>query len=387
MANDRGEIAKRIHMKQLVVVQTPVRIYPAIGGVEQYALDLSKELAKMGHRITIICANEPKSDIYDLGGVKIKRLDYIFKVTNTNICLGLFLSLFREDFDLIHTHFPTPWSADISMLVARIKSKPLIVTYHNDALKNGVAGLLASIYNLTFLKLLLSSADKIIITQHDYLNRSKYLLPYKGKIEVIPNGVDTKLYSQQGSKKKFNQIFFLSVLDKYHRYKGLDVLLNAIATASKQISNLKLIVGGKGELVSEYKILSKSLGIQNNVEFIGYVSQERLINLYSESSLFILPSTEILEGFGIVLLEAMACATAVICTDLVGVSNDVVEKECGYVVKANSQEELAKSIIKVLKNPKEAIRMGMNGRTLVRAKYDLKKTTREVERIYREVLV
>ena len=103
------------------ILQTPVRFYPFVGGVENYVHSLNKELVKLGHEVTVVCANEPKVKPEEMmEGIKVKRLNYIGKIANTNITLKLPLELFREDFDLVHTHIPTPRSADWSAIVARI---------------------------------------------------------------------------------------------------------------------------------------------------------------------------------------------------------------------------------------------------------------------------
>lgn len=221
-------------MKKIRILQTPVRFYPYTGGVEKYVLNLSQELVNRGHSIKVVCADEPKSDLNEIDGINVQRLNYIGKISNTNITLGLFFTLLKENFDIIHTHFPTPWSADISMIISFLKRKPLILTYHNDAVTAGKLSVLTEIYNRFFLKLLLKRSTKILITQPEYINRSKYLYKYKNKIEVIPNGIDTKIYFQKNINKIPNQIFFLSILDKHHTYKGLDCLIKAIKIVKKK---------------------------------------------------------------------------------------------------------------------------------------------------------
>ncbi len=176
-------------------MQTPVRFYPFTGGVENYVYYLSKELVNRGHQIEVICANEPKVIGYDnIDGIQVKRLSYLGKIANTNITPGLPLHLSREDYDIIHTHIPTPWSADWSAFSSKIKDKPLIITYHNDIIGEGISDYIARFYNITLLKLLLKRADKIIITQPSYQESSRYLKDYQSKLEVIPNGVDVEKF-------------------------------------------------------------------------------------------------------------------------------------------------------------------------------------------------
>ncbi|MEN6292440.1 MAG: glycosyltransferase, partial [Methanobacterium sp.] len=197
------------------IVQTPVRFYPFIGGVENYVYYLSKELVKLGHDITVICANEPVSKKQEaIEGIEIKRLSYFGKIANTNITPQLPFALSKEEFDVIHTHVPTPWSADWSNIISKFKKKPLVVTYHNDIIGEGIANYIAGFYNSTALKSLLGKADKIIITQPNYMYSSPYLGNYKDKIEVIPNGVDVDKFKPINIKKEENSIFFLSLLDE-----------------------------------------------------------------------------------------------------------------------------------------------------------------------------
>ena len=211
------------------IIQTPVRFYPFTGGVENYVYYLSRELVKSGNEVKVVCANEPPSPKNDsVEKIEVERLSYIGKIANTNITPGLPSALSVDDYDIIHTHIPTPWCADWSAFYSRIKKKPLVVTYHNDIIGNGLASVIARIYNSIGLKFVLNSADKIVITQPSYLESSSHLTGYQDKIEVIPNGVDVNKFKPGKVQDEGNIIFFLSVLDEFHRYKGLDYLLNAL---------------------------------------------------------------------------------------------------------------------------------------------------------------
>ncbi len=369
------------------IIQTPVRFYPFIGGVENYVYYLSKELIKRGYQIEVICANEPQSISNDnIEGIQVKRLSYLGRIANTNITPELPLILAREDYDIIHTHIPTPWSADWSAILSKIKNKPLVVTYHNDIIGAGISNYIARFYNSTFLKLLLNRADKIIITQPSYLRSSAYLRDYQDKIEVIPNGVDVDIFQPKKTLNNGNDytIFFLSLLDEFHRYKGLDYLLRSLQIVKKEIPNLKLMVGGKGVLVDYYKEMAVSLGLGDNVEFKGFISDEDIVKYYNQANVFVLPSTSSLqEGFGIVALEALSCQTPVITTDIVGVAEDLVEVNSGLVVPPKDSVKLAEAIIIILKDKKLQIEMGKRGRELVMEKYTWKRVVSSMEKLYK----
>ena len=374
-------------MKSLHIIQTPARFYPATGGIENYVFNLSKKLLMLGIKVTAISANEPDSNIREHKGIKIIKLPYYFKIANTNITFSLFFRLMREKFDILHTHFPTPWSADISMLVSLIKRKPLILTYHNDLVKEGIEGVLATIYSSTLLKILFLVSKKIIITSPNYIKFSKYLKGQAKKIIIIPNGVNMLDYSSETKIKKVkNQLFFLSVLDKYHRYKGLDYLLKSISKVIKHFPDVKLLVGGEGELVDEYIKLTKELNISKNVLFLKYLNNFSLKKIYRESSIFVLPSINNNEGFGIVLLEAMASNTAVITTNHAGMATEINRNNCGVIVEPSNSQSLSDAIIKLLKDTKLTEVMGNNGRKLVEEKYSWKNLSLEINRIYQELL-
>ena len=370
------------------VLQTPVRFYPFIGGVEQYVYYVSRELAMLDDcEVKVICANEASSvDVEVYNGINIRRLGYIGKVANTNITLSLPTTLYREDFDIIHTHIPTPWSADWSNIITRIKHKPLIVTYHNDIIGENLADKIAKIYNKTALKLLLNKADKIIITQDDYI-QSPHLENYKEKITTIPNGVDTQLFQPPQHPRKKNQIFFLSVLDKFHKYKGLDYLLDALTIIKEDIEDVQLVVGGKGELLEYYKEKTRKLHLEENVEFKGFLTDDQVKEYYAQSQVFVLPSISSLqEGFGIVLLEALSSKTPVVSTDIVGVAKDVTKTNSGIIVKPRNTSALADAITDILLDEDLQKQMGENGRRLVEEKYEWKSIAQKIHSLYEELL-
>ena len=353
------------------ILQTPVRFYPFIGGVENYVHYLSKELVNLGHEVTVLCANEPKREDKEIiDGINVERLNYLGKIANTNITPSLPLEIWKKDFDIIHTHLPTPWSADWSAIVSKIKNRRLILTYHNDIVGDGFASYIAKFYNATMLKLLLRKANAIIITQSGYYDYSPSLKRYKDKIEVIPNGVDIKRFKPLNVEKEENTLFFLSVLDEFHRYKGLDYLLEALKRIKKKIPDVKLIVGGKGKLLNYYKQKVISMGLRDNVEFVGFISDEKIVEYYNKCDIFVLPSISAKqEGFGIVLLEAMACEKPVVSTEIVGVAEDIKERNAGKIIKPKDDEGLAKAIIEILEDKNLAGKMGKNGRKLTEEKY------------------
>ncbi|MDD5615455.1 MAG: glycosyltransferase family 4 protein [Candidatus Methanoperedens sp.] len=371
----------------LKILQTPARFYPYTGGVENYTYYLSRELVRSGHKVKIICAREPKDGKSINNGIKLERLDYIGKIANTNITPTLPFHILKEDFDIIHTHLPTPWSADWSAIFSIGKRKPLVLSYHNDIVGDGAANYIAKGYNRTALKFVLKIARKIIISHSNYLDFSPHLKEYHEKIEIIPYGVDVGRFAFRKTEAE-NTIFFLSLLDEYHKYKGLDYLLESMRLVKKEIPRVKLKIGGGGKLVQYYKEKAGILGLEDNVEFLGYIPNEIIPEYYTNCNLFVLPSISASqEGFGIVSLEALASGRPVIGTDIVGIAEDIKKHDTGLVVKSGNTKALADAIIRILSDKKEAERMGANGRELIEKKYSWTKIVRKMEDLYNSLEV
>lgn len=372
------------------ILQTPVRFYPFTGGVENYVYYLSRELVNSGNQVKVVCANEPDIESKQrVEGIEVERLPYMGKIANTNITTGLPGALSDGDYDIIHTHIPTPWSADWSAFYSNSKKKPLVVTYHNDIIGQGLASLVARIYNSVGLNYVLKTAAKIIITQPGYLQSSSHLAKYRDKIEVIPNGVDVEKFQpiQASDNEDKSTIFFLSVLDEFHKYKGLDYLLEALKIVKNNVPDVKLIVGGKGVLLDHYQEMAASLGLKDNVEFAGFIPDEEIADYYSQASVFVLPSISSLqEGFGIVALEALACQTPVVTTDIVGVAQDLKQIKGGIVIPPRDTHKLADAITQILSDAQMQKEMGQRGRKLVQEKYTWKGVASSMEKVYKEIL-
>ena len=370
------------------ILQVVNRFYPYIGGTENYVYNLSKELVRLGHEVTVVCANEPLLNSKIVEGIRVIRFKYILKVSNTNITLSLPFAISKLDFDIIHNYVPHPWSTDWATFFALTKQKPMVLTYQNDIPERGKYKLLAWIYNRLFLRFSLNIAKVIISTQQNYVNYSRFLGKFQEKIRVIPCGVDCeKFYPLQKMERNSSKIFFLSVLDEYHRYKGLDYLLKSFVSVLKVRPDVKLVIGGDGVLHKEYEEMARELGVVHAVQFVGKIPDDELNKYYNDCDIFVLPSiSSEQEGFGIVALEAMACCKPVIVTNIAGVSEDVIKHNTGHVIKPCNIDAIANSITEILNNNDMTFNMGKNGRRLVVKEYSWKRITSEIEKAYKSLI-
>jgi len=367
------------------ILQTPTRFYPHIGGTEQVAYHLSQKLIKKGHQVKVICAeDEPQLGNTITDNITVKRLPFIGRIANTEITLSLPKVLLKEDFEVIHTHLPHPWSADISALVSLIRKKPLFLSYYNDIIGQGANNYIAQLYNLTALKFLLNRSHKIFLAHPKYIETSPFLKPFTEKIVIAPLGVDLDKFKSQNEPEPSEcpSIFFLSCLDKFHKYKGLEYLLLSIKKIIAKIP-LKLYIGGDGELLEYYQGLVKDNGLEKVVFFLGRLTDEQVIAYFNSCDVFTLPSISAAqEGFGLVAVEAMACKKPLIVSEIVGTAKDVKEHQAGIVIPPKDVDALAQALEYILTNKSKAQEMGNNGYQLVINKYNWENHANIVEAEY-----
>jgi glycosyltransferase involved in cell wall biosynthesis len=363
-----------------------------IGGVERHVYNLSNELSKIGNEVTVITTKSPKHKYFsDVKNIKVIRLPIDFRVYSSPISLKIFSLAFR-DYDVVHAHTPVPLIADLVAIRNLNGRTPFLLTYHNDVNKNGMFNeVVAMLYNCSFGSLLLNCSDTIITTTKDYAFQSRKLRKYLYKISVVPNAVDTtrfhpridgyKIRERYEISKEAKVVLFVGTLAAY---KGCKYLLSAFSMILKKLSNVYLILVGKGPLESNFKETAAKLGGEKRIIFAGYVKDEELPYYYASSDLFVLPSVSEFEGFGIVQLEAMASGKPVIATNIAGVREVDSEELATIHVPPKDEKALEAALLEVLRNDKLAITMGHNGRDLVEKKYSWSRVAGNILDLYKK---
>jgi glycosyltransferase involved in cell wall biosynthesis len=374
--------------RPLRILEVVVRFHPYIGGVENTVLELGRRLTARGHEVRVVCADEPAGSPARVEGIDVVRLPCRRrKIGNTNLCPGLAAALRRERPDLIHGHLPTALFAEAAASAARDLGVPFVLTYHNDLIGGGIKGVLVKLYNRFELPRLLARADRVVTTNPGYAAASPHLSPGDPKITCIPWGVDEEVFHPPAdggpaipaSDAPELILGFLSLLDRHHHYKGLDVLLRAVA----DLPGVRLKIGGAGEEQEGYRKLAGDLGLGDRVDFLGFVPE--LPPFYSSCHAFVLPSTDARrEGFGLVLLEAMACGRPVITTPVAGMAVDIQAAEAGLVVPAGDPEALAAAIRRLHEERSLLPALGGNGRRLVLERYTWTRVADAYEALYRD---
>jgi glycosyltransferase involved in cell wall biosynthesis len=375
------------------ILEVVVRFHPYVGGVENSVYELGRRLVQRGHEVRVVCAAEPDGPA-EVEGMAIVRLPWRFKVGNSNLAFGLREALLREFQDrpdVIHTHLPTAWFADMAASVAQERGWSLVLTYHNDLVGEGLKGVLAGVYNRHFLPRVLAASRRIVVTNPLYPAQSPWLDETDPKLAVIPWGVEAEAFRPPErepapvSSLSPLRIGFLSLLDAQHRYKGLEVLLDAISRLGGD-PPVHLTAGGAGEELGFYRRRAEELGIADRVDFTGFVPAAEIEAFYGGCHVFALPSTDgRREGFGLVLLEAMACGRPVLTTPIVGIAGDVEPRDVGLLVPPGDPAALAGALRRLHDRRADLPEMGRRARRLVEERYTWGRVVDDYERLFQDL--
>ncbi len=178
-------------------------------------------------------------------------------------------------------------------------------------------------------------------------------------IEVIPNGIDTGLYTPAPDGRRYDCPTVL-YLGRVKKYKRIDLILAAVAVLAKEGLDLRLVVGGKGSHLPSLRSLAARLGIQDRVDFPGFVDTARKLDLFQRSWVHVLASPK--EGWGIANLEAAACGTPTVASDAPGLRESVVDGETGFLVPHGDVAALTRRIGLLCKDSTLRDRLGQQGR-------------------------
>lgn len=344
---------------------------PFIGGAETYASNLAKGLTACGNKVTVYCASTPLDPgEYMEEGIRVRRMRAPLRLYGTPIAVSP-INLFAEDYDVIHCNFPSPYLASLFSYFSSLRRIPAVLTWHNDLPPvTSPAGLLVKLHNMTS-SAYLRRFKRIIATTRVYAEGSPILSRWRDRVVVIHNGVDTGRFkpSNDGSKVRERHgldgkkvVLFVGALTRWHAYKGLDNLIRAFSTVAGKDPDARLLVVGGGELAAANAELAKSLGIWNKVTFAGTVPDALLPSYYAACDLFVLPSRDRSEGYGLALLEAMATGKPVIGSQVGGIPEVINNGVTGLLVSPNQPVELATAILALLSDGRRRLSLGAKAR-------------------------
>jgi glycosyltransferase involved in cell wall biosynthesis len=370
------------------ILQITSTFFPVIGGQEKVVYEISKRIVKKGHEVTILTTdlfckekNIIKEEIID--GIKIIR----FK---NDLYLGGYgyskdaINWLKENwkkFDVVHSQ---GYNRFLSEFAIKILSKkvPIIFSPHGfiHTKKNYFFKV---IHDLTIGKYIKKANYCTALTKLDYEYYKKLGVNIK-KIVEIPNGVDVEKFSKISKEyvEKFKEKYkikspSLLYVGRIHKSKGLQYVVDAIKNLDVQL----VIVGNDAGYKEKLKKQIKKIGLENRIIFTESLNDKELNSAYYASDIFILFSGW--EGFGIVIIEAMATGKPVIVSDRGALPYLVKNKKNGLVVPFKNIKKLEESIKFLIENKKELRRIEDEGKKFAK-KYDWKNIVNKYEKLYKD---
>lgn len=312
-----------------------------------------------------------------LNGVRVIKAARLATVASTPLSVRLPWELRRLRPDVMHLHFPYPVAEVSAYLFGRARAT--VVTYHSDVVRQRA---ILRLYG-PLMRRALGSVDRIIATTPRYLESSEMLRLYRGKVRVIPFGIDRARFlnappdSASTLRGRYGGGPILLFVGVLRYYKGLNYLLEAMPSIPAQ-----LLVIGDGPMREEWEALAHSLGLAERVTFLGRVSDDDLPAYYHASDVFVLPACERSEAFGLVQIEAMSAGLPVVCTEL-GTGTSYVNRdgESGLVVEPRNPVALAEAISRLLADSalRERLSEGARARSEL---FDAARMVDEIEALY-----
>jgi rhamnosyl/mannosyltransferase len=330
--------------------------YPVIGGVEKTVYDIATAAAREFDVTVLAVSEDRRSSTEAFKDFTVTKVGKLAKLFSMPISLG-YLPRFRElarHADLVHVHSPYPLG-ELTLVLNPVKV-PVIVTYHFDVVRQRAV---APLYN-PILHAVLRRADRIVATNPNTPRSSPILRRYPDKVSAIPFGIRVEKFALSDTDKEsvltlrrgFSRPLVLFV-GRLVYYKGVEHLIRATAQVDADF-----VIIGDGPLKEGLVRLATDIGVASRVHFLEYLPRRELFKYFHASDLFVLPSVAESEGFGLVLLEAMACGKPMVTTELgTGTSWINQHGETGFVVPPRDPDALAEAIKRLVSD--EALRLKM----------------------------
>jgi len=362
------------------------------GGMNVYVHELTRELGRMNVHVDVFTRSQDEHVphvVHDLGfGNRVVHVTAGAEVPMPKEELACFIDTFVEnilefteskrlEYDLIHTHY---WMSGIAGIQLSEKwNVPIVNKFHTlGEMKNRIAGLgeFEGDYRVNGENRVIQEVDQIIASTQAEVAQLQWLYEANAeKITVVPPGVNTSRFypipkdearDYIGIPNDLNTIVFVGRIEPL---KGIDTLLNAISCLNEDTDCIEcrlLIIGGNhpggnnndSTEMKRLREMKEALGLGDEVQFLGKRGQKELPYYYSSADVVVVPSNY--ESFGMVALEAMACGTPVIASQVGGLAYLVRDGETGYHVPNNDPEALAQKIYDLMMNSDRRAEMSRN---------------------------
>jgi glycosyltransferase involved in cell wall biosynthesis len=316
--------------------------------------------------------------------VLVKNATYPFKLASVYRIQALIRKMNPE---ILHAHFATNYG----VFGALCNFHPFIITaWGSDILANPGARLLSKI-KMPIAKFALSKADAITCDAKHMKEAMKKLWISPEKIHLIHFGIDTKNFGPTLKDKKLTAKLEINDSPTVISLRNLDPLydveslIKSAPLVLKEIPKTKFMIAGKGSEEKRLKKLAKSLGISDNVNFIGLIQNEELPKYLNVMDIYVSMSLSD-AGISASTAEAMACGLPVVVTDVADNNKWIEDGVNGFLIQIKDSKSLAEKIIYLLKNEDIRKQFGKINRKIIEDRNDYYKEMGKMEDIYEQLV-
>jgi glycosyltransferase involved in cell wall biosynthesis len=357
-------------------------------GIDVSILELSKELSKMGHEVTILTGRSLQNNCHNSSEIEIIEVDFqnIMKKTwspsNLSILRQLSFPLAvmgrkLRGFDIYHGHIYS--SGLLALYLGRKNHGKVINTIHGSYYP--IWDMISPRYQSFFYR----AGERILapfLAKHSDLqiHTGKYFASKviewggpKEKIRVIRNGVNFRMFYPSKSRHREGIIFTARRLVKKN---GIDYLLKAIKLVLEKV-DCELWIAGDGPEKKSLKRLSVKLGIEENVSFVGLIPHDEIPYYIARSEIAVIPS--LIEASSLFLLECMAMGKPIVTTKVGDIP--AISDHCAILVEPADEFGLAEGLLKLLEDDEEKKKISHRALKEVK-KYSWKEIAKKTEKEY-----
>ncbi|MEJ2337423.1 MAG: glycosyltransferase family 4 protein [Gemmatimonadales bacterium] len=312
---------------RILVVNWQDRLNPQAGGAEIHLHEIFGRLAERGHDVTLLVSGwrgAPTAERLD--GMEVLRTGsrYTFPLHARRAfrrANGKRFDLLVEDVNKSPLFTPRWSDTPVAVLVPHL--------FGSTAFREAWAPVACAVWMAE--RRMLPAYQRVPIqaisrsTKEDLVGRGFAA----DRIRVVYPGVDHRVYRPEPGVARFQQPTFAYV-GRLKRYKGLDVVLSAAAELDRSGWSGRILIAGTGDDERRLRRLARGMDLEQTVEFLGFVAEQRKVELLRRAWAVLYPSPK--EGWGLTNVEAAACGTAAIASDSPGLRESVVDGKSGYLV-------------------------------------------------------
>ncbi|MGI0054195.1 MAG: glycosyltransferase family 4 protein [Thermoplasmata archaeon] len=372
------------------IVQVSPFFAPHPGGVESHVRRLSAQLVREGHEVSVVTSRYDRSLPEEewIDGVRVLRGPVRGVLLNTPIDTRVGETLRRLSADVVHLHYPPPLTPYFAAISLRKSPVPVVLTYHCDLyLPRAWGRLLTGIYERVFVPGLFAQVDRVVVHTRSYRDTSSVLR--NREATVVPSLVDVERFAHPQEIETLRQALDLAgqrvilFTGRLVPHKGVDTGLRMLAALPNDVT---MLVIGSGPGLEQLEGLARRLGVFRRVRFLPAVDDADLPRYVALCDVFVYPSQNRLEGFGLAVAEAMAGARPVVIADMPGVREVITAGEEGLLAQPMIPADFAQKVETILADPARGARMGERGQQRARERFALERVTEQIVGIYSELI-